>query len=128
MDIFPYFATTADGARALYTSFEKRLLVRVFRSSKLHGTSPYAPPKLQIPASKGKSSGAVKKTSYRYDGLYVVQQVVDESDQTILFHRNVLQTMVGYRFVLQRIRSKKDGNRLSFKNLIRKIRGLESLM
>ena len=74
-----YTSNRGQGGGALLISHVRQLPIRVFRSSKINNTL-YSPPEFH---------GG--KTSYRYDGLYVVTRVWDQTGQLVtLSSRGVL--------------------------------------
>mmetsp|Transcript_2783 Transcript_2783/g.3945 ORF Transcript_2783/g.3945 Transcript_2783/m.3945 type:complete len:246 (+) Transcript_2783:48-785(+) len=69
IETFIYACTRVQGSMALYTSYQQKFPIRVFRSSKSGGSfSPLA----LYDETKNKA-----KSSYRYDGLYSVAKVLD---------------------------------------------------
>jgi hypothetical protein len=101
LNLFTYFVRTAHGARSLYTSFLKQLVIRVFRSSKLEG-SLFAPP---LPPDE---NSAV----YRYDGLYYITQVLDDQG-CVVIGKSLHTGPTVYRFILTRALPIEDGNCLT---------------
>lgn len=68
-----YTSNRIQGGGALLVSHARHLPIRVFRSSKIITTTGYSPPEF-----------AGGKTSYRYDGLYVVTRVWDQTGQLVI--------------------------------------------
>jgi len=66
-----YTSNRGQGGGALLISHVRQLPIRVFRSSKINNTL-YSPPEFHD-----------GKTSYRYDGLYVVTRVWDQTGQLV---------------------------------------------
>jgi hypothetical protein len=67
-----YTSNRSQGGGALLINFVRQLPIRVFRSSKINNTL-YSPPEF-----------IGGKTSYRYDGLYVVTRVWDQTGQLVI--------------------------------------------
>lgn len=80
-DLFTRFCYTCNqhqGSKALFRTYIQNYQVRVFRSSKLSGA--LAP----TPILVVKINGSLKeRTSYRYDGLYMVRFVFDRNGMII---------------------------------------------
>ena len=87
-----YTSTIAQGAKAMLTSYRTGKPIRVFRSSKLN--SEFSPP-----ARAGGSSW------YRYDGLYVVQGIVNNRG-SVVKPGNLEGKKVEHTFYLERLPSR----------------------
>ena len=90
-DIFSKFSYTCNqhqGSKSIIRTYILNYQVRVFHSSKL--SSEFSP----TPILVVKRNGSLKeKTSYRYDGLYMVMLVFDRNGMTI--KGNSLGTDIG---------------------------------
>ena len=98
-----YTSSRRQGGGALCVSFKTKKPVRVFRSSRLEG--PYRPPTFDE-----------DRTSYRYDGLYVVTRVFDSEG---LASEDDIPGSGAFTFHLERL--SQPENALSTDDLFRKI-------
>ena len=95
-----YTSTIAQGAKAMLTSYCTKKPIRVFRTSGLK--SQFSPPTL---------AGGSK--SYRYDGLYIVQGIVNDRGSVVEPEPDNFENNVEYTFYLERLLSRGEATSMN---------------